>query len=156
MKKQHNLKYEIKSEINIVPFLDVLLVLLIIFMIMPSKLLIQQQDFKVNLTENSNVTTDVVKNKKFLITIEILGVGMYDLIAGNKRISNISSDALISEIYSIKITNPNITCLITASKEEKYNEIVQALNILNNIGINSIGMITNPLDTTIKNFSNNK
>lgn len=146
MKKLRNIKYEIKSEINIVPFLDVLLVLLIIFMMMPSKLFIQQQNFKEQFS-NHELTTDNIKNNKFLITIEILGVGIYDLIINNNRISNISTDQIISEIHSIKITNPNVVCLIAASKEEKYHEIVQILNILNKMGINSIGMTTNTINT---------
>lgn len=142
MKRQQYLKkYEIKSEINIVPFLDILLVLLIIFMMMPSKLFIQQQNFEVHVS-NSDKKTDSIKNKKIFIIIKILGSNIYDLIINDTKLSSVSSNQLISKIHSIKNTNPKLACLISANKEEKYNEIVQVLNILNDIGIHSIGMIT--------------
>lgn len=141
MKRPYNLKYKIKSEINIVPFLDVLLVLLIVFMMIPSKLLIQK-GFEVHLP-NSNVTTEIFKNNKFLITIEILGSGMFNLMINNQRIQHIPSNKLIAELHTIMTTHSDIVCLIAASKEEKYQEITQVLETLKNIGINSIGMITN-------------
>lgn len=143
MKKQRNLKYEIKSEINIVPFLDILLVLLTIFMMIPSKLLIEQTGFEVNFP-NNNIKTNTIKNSKCLITIEILGMGVYNLIINDKKILRLSLSMLISEINFIQSTNSKLMCLIAASKEEKYNEIIQILNVLNNIGINSIGMIIRP------------
>lgn len=154
MKKQHVLKYEIKSEINVVPFLDILLVLLIVFIMMPSKLLIQQ-GFEINLP-NSDAKTEIIKNKRFLVTIEILKTGVYNLSTDHKNIKNIYLNQLMSEIKTELVTHANITCLIAASKEEKYNKIIQILNMLNNIGINSIGMLTNPTNKNTQNSLSKK
>lgn len=149
MKKQYDLRYKINSEINIVPFLDILLVLLMIFMIIPSKLLIQQQGFEVHLPIG-DATIHLTKNKKFIITIEIIKAGIYNFLVNDKKISHISLSTLVSEINSVKLTNSNFVYLIAASKEEKYNEIIKILSILNNIGINSIGLITYPTDNKHK------
>lgn len=142
MTRQYHLKYKIKSEINVIPFLDILLVLLIIFMIMPSKLLMmQQQNFEIDLPKH-DATSNFIKNKKLLVTIEIIKADNYNLIINDKKILHISLNTLISEITTTTLNNPNFTYLIAASKEEKYNEIITMLNALNNIGINSIGLIT--------------
>lgn len=142
MKKQRKLKRDIKSEINVIPFLDILLVLLIIFMMMPSKLMIQQKNLEVHLPSH-HTTKNINNENKFLIIVEILGMGVYNFTVDNVKMLHLSLNELISEINSAKVINPNLTCLIAASKEEKYNEIIQILNMLNNIGINSIGMMTN-------------
>ncbi|URJ30311.1 biopolymer transporter ExbD [Candidatus Blochmannia vicinus (nom. nud.)] len=139
MKKQRT-KRAIKSDINIIPFLDILLVLLIIFIIIPSKLI---QSFEVNLP-NSEVATNIINNEKLIMTIEILGMGLYNLIINNKHIKQICLNQISSEIsHQIYIT-PNITCLIAASKAVAYDEIIKVLSLLSNIGVHSIGMITNP------------
>lgn len=145
MRKQNNPKYKINAEINIIPFLDVLLVLLIIFMIMPSQLLIRQ-GFEVQLPTQDTVK-NIIKDKKFLITIEILGAEIYNFTTNDQFASHIPFTQLISNINHAKINNPESICLIAASKEEKYSEIIKILNVLNKIGINSIGMITNPIQT---------
>lgn len=141
MKTQYYPKYQIKSEINVIPLLDILLVLLIVFMVIPSQILMQQQNFEIHLPKQDKIS-NIIKNKKFLITIEIIAVDTYNLIVYGKVISHISLNALILEITSKKLTTSNFTYLIAASKEEKYNEIIKILNILNNIGITSIGLIT--------------
>lgn len=137
------MKYKINSEINIIPFLDILLVLLIVFMMMPSQLLIQH-GFEVQLPTQDTVK-NIVKDKKFLITIEILGAEIYNLTMNDQYISHIPFTQLISKIQFVTLNNSEIVCLIAASKEEKYNEIIKILNTLNKLGINSIGMITNPI-----------
>ncbi|URJ32557.1 biopolymer transporter ExbD [Blochmannia endosymbiont of Camponotus sp.] len=138
--KRKRIRNTIKSDINIIPFLDILLVLLMIFMLIPSKWI---QSFEVNLP-NSQVTPNIINNEKLIITIEILGMGFYNLIINNKHVEKVRLDQISSEIsYQTHIT-PNITCLIAASKTVEYDEIIKVLTLLNHIGIHSIGMITNP------------
>ncbi|URJ30047.1 biopolymer transporter ExbD [Blochmannia endosymbiont of Camponotus sp.] len=139
MKKQR-IKRAIKSDINIIPFLDILLVLLIIFIIIPSKLI---QSFEVNLP-NSEVATNIVSNEKLIMTIEILGMGFYNLIINNKHMKKICLDQISSEVNNQIYITPDITCLIAASKAIAYDEIIKVLSLLSKIGVHSIGMITNP------------
>lgn len=138
--KRRRIRNTIKSDINIIPFLDILLVLLMIFMLIPSKLI---QSFEVNLP-NSEVTSNIINDEKLIITIEILGMGFYNLSISNKHVGKMSLDQIASKISHQTHTIPNITCLIAASKTVEYNEIIKVLNLLNHIGIHSIGMITNP------------
>ncbi|AGC03614.1 protein tolR [Candidatus Blochmanniella chromaiodes str. 640] len=138
--KRKRIRNTIKSDINIIPFLDILLVLLMIFMLIPSKWI---QSFEVNLP-NSPVTPNIINNEKLIITIEILGMGFYNLIINTKHVEKVRLDQISSEISHQTHIAPNITCLIAASKTVEYDEIIKVLNLLNQIGIHSIGMITNP------------
>ncbi|URJ26441.1 biopolymer transporter ExbD [Blochmannia endosymbiont of Camponotus modoc] len=138
--KRKRIRNTIKSDINIIPFLDILLVLLMIFMLMPSKWI---QSFEVNLP-NSPATPNIINNEKLIITIEILGMGFYNLIINNKHVEKVRLDQISSEISHQTHIAPNIMCLIAASKTVEYDEIIKVLNLLNRIGIHSIGMITNP------------
>lgn len=131
-------KYTIQSEINIIPFLDVLLVLLIIFMIIPSKFI---QGFEVNLP-NSTKTVNLIDHNKFLLTIEILATGLYNIISNDKNIKNICLDQLNSEICNRICKNPDMVCLLAASETLKYNELIKVLSLLRNVGVHSVGMIT--------------
>ncbi|URJ25396.1 biopolymer transporter ExbD [Candidatus Blochmannia ocreatus (nom. nud.)] len=141
MRKQ-NIRNKIKSEINIVPLLDILLVLLIIFMTIPIKLI---QKFEVNLP-NSDITKNFIKNEKITITIEILNKGLYNLVLDNTKIGPMPLTQLSSEINSQIHSNKtaNTLCLIAASRTTTYNEIVVILNLLQINGIHSVGILTNP------------
>lgn len=133
-------KYMIQSEINMVPFLDVLLVLLVIFMMIPSKFI---QGFEVNLP-NSTETIRTIDHNKPVLIIEIIKTGSYNIILNDDFIKDLYLDQLCLEIRKKINMNPNIICLLAASKHIQYDEVIKVLNLLSNIGIHSIGMITNP------------
>lgn len=137
-------RHLIQSEINVIPFLDVLLVLLVIFMIIPSKLM---HAFEVNLPNSAAVTTNFVKKNKHIISIEIVEKGVYNFVFNDKCIKNIRLNQLSQEIIYKKNMYPELMCLIAASKTIKYNEVIQILNLLTKLGINSVGIITNPIST---------
>lgn len=134
-------RYKLHTEINVVPFLDVLLILLLIFMMMPSQLL---QGFEVNLP-NSTVASNLTYNNQIILTIEIKESGLYNCIFNDRHISNLHLDQLRTEINSMGSIHPGLTCLVAAAKHIQYDSVIQLLNLLRSIGVQSVGMITNPL-----------
>lgn len=128
----------IQSEINIIPFLDVLLVLLVIFMIIPYKFI---QGFEVNLP-NSTKTMNLIDCNKFTLTIEIIKTGLYNIISNDEYINNIHLDQLNLEINKRICKHPDMVCLLAASKTMQYNELIKVLGLLRNNGVHSVGMIT--------------
>lgn len=138
--RQIRQKYMIQSEINIVPFLDVLLVLLVIFMIIPSKLF---QSFEVNLPKSTE-SINLIDHDKVLLTIEIMKTGLYNINTHDEYIKNIDFNQLNLEIRNKICLNPDITCLLAAADTAQYNELIQVLNLLRNVGVRSVGMITSP------------
>ncbi|ADV33732.1 protein TolR [Candidatus Blochmanniella vafra str. BVAF] len=140
--QKKNQRFQIQSEINIVPFLDILLILLIIFMMIPFQLI---QGFQVNLPHSTKAVS-ITEDNKYAITIEILKEGLYNFIYNNKHINNINASKLSSEINNIVQTKPDVICLIAAASIINYSEIIHIFNLLSTSGIYSIGMMTNPIN----------
>lgn len=132
---------EIKSEINIVSLLDVLLILLLIFMMTTP---IITQSVEVNLpdaTESKIIGND--DNPP--VIIEVLGIGQYNLLIDNQNQKQIPSEQVISEAHARIIANPKTVFLIGGAKDVPYDEIMKALNLLYQAGVKSIGLMTQPI-----------
>jgi biopolymer transport protein TolR len=131
----------LKSEINIVPLLDVLLVLLLIFMATAP---IITQSVEVDLpdaTESKSVSSD--DNPP--IIVEVSGVGQYTIVIDHQRMEQLPEQQVISEAASRIQANPKAVFLIGGAKTVPYDEIIKALNLLHQAGVKSVGLMTQPI-----------
>ncbi|MBX9044366.1 colicin uptake protein TolR [Enterobacter ludwigii] len=132
---------ELKSEINIVPLLDVLLVLLLIFMATAP---IITQSVEVNLpdaTESQAVST----NDDPPVIIEVSGVGQYSVVVEKDRMDQLPPEQVIAEAQRRLESNPKTVFLIGGAKDVPYDEIIKALNLLHSAGVKSVGLMTQPI-----------
>ncbi|PKB87021.1 protein TolR [Ewingella americana] len=132
---------ELKSEINIVPLLDVLLVLLLIFMATAP---IITQSVEVDLpdaTDSKTVSTD--DNPP--VIVEVSGVGQYTIVVDHQRMEQLPEQQVIAEATSRIQANPKTVFLIGAAKDVPYDEIIKALNMLHQAGVKSVGLMTQPI-----------
>lgn len=136
-RKQRN----IKSEINIIPFLDVLLVLLLIFMATAP---IISQSVQVELpdaVESQNVSTE----DKTPVILEVSGIGQYSLSIGGERTEGLTEE-MVTQLSKQEFDKDNNTLfLVGGAKDVPYEEVIKALNLLNLAGIKSVGLMTNPI-----------
>lgn len=133
---------EVKSEINIVPLLDVLLVLLLVFMATAP---IISQSVEVDLPQSSKsqmVTPD--KDNKPII-LEVSGVGQYSILVNSTRTTNLSEEDIVSEAQTLLSANPKAIFLIGGAKDVPYEEVIKALNLLQQAGVASVGLMTKPV-----------
>ncbi|MGR3807844.1 Cell division and transport-associated protein TolR (TC 2.C.1.2.1) [Pasteurella testudinis DSM 23072] len=132
---------DMKSEINIVPFLDVLLVLLLIFMATAP---IISQSVQVELPDS--VDSQSVSNEdKTPVILEVAGVGLYTLAINGERNENLTEE-MVTEMAKQEFDKDNNTLfLVGGAKEAPYEEVIKALNLLHLAGIKSVGLMTNPL-----------
>lgn len=132
---------DMKSEINIVPFLDVLLVLVLIFMATAP---IISQSVEVELpdaVQSQNVSTE----DKTLVILEVSGVGQYAISIGGNRTENLTED-MVTQLSKQEFDKDNNTMfLVGGAKEVPYEEVIKALNLLHLAGIKSVGLMTNPI-----------
>jgi biopolymer transport protein TolR len=130
------------AEINVVPYIDVMMVLLVIFMISTPLL---TQGVKVDLpqTDESNLAppkpteTVIVKvdiNGNFYLTI---GTGKEKAVARNE---------LLEQIKNKLLELPKLSVLVAGDKEVKYLYIMDALTLLSRAGIPNVGLMTQSLD----------
>lgn len=138
-------KRELKSEINIVPFLDVLLVLLLIFMATAPVI---SQSVEVELPNVSDSTTvDASENPP--VIVEVSDINVYVMITNNQERSEPLTEALlIEEAKQQLVVNPQTIFLIGGAKQVEYNEIIKALDMLRKAGVSKVGLMTQPINST--------
>tara|TARA_X000000950_G_C13839284_1_gene629491 strand:- start:8 stop:424 length:417 start_codon:yes stop_codon:yes gene_type:complete len=131
LKSRINKKRQVISEINVTPFVDVMLVLLIIFMVTAPLL---TAGVKVNLPESS---ANVLSEKTEPITISINKKGQVFL--QNKKFSN---EELISKLIELKKSNKDLKIFIRGDKSLNYGKIISIMGDINKAGIKKVALIT--------------
>ena len=134
-------KRALKSEINIVPLLDVLLVLLLIFMATAP---IITQSVEVDLPDATDSQT-VSTNDDPPVIIEVSGVGQYSVVVEKDRMDQLPLEQVIAEAQRRLQSNPKTVFLIGGAKDVPYDEIIKALNLLHSAGVKSVGLMTQPI-----------
>tara|TARA_B100001094_G_scaffold229396_1_gene224001 strand:- start:1260 stop:1685 length:426 start_codon:yes stop_codon:yes gene_type:complete len=128
-------KKNLKAEINIVPYIDVMLVLLIIFMVL-SPLLIQ--GIEVNLPK-TDITKMSVQNEPLVISIN--KDGNYFINIGDESLS-IDLDELKRKSKVIFDANPEIEVIFQSDKDVSFDSVAKAMASVQSIGITKIGIVT--------------
>ena len=141
MSRSRRSHYSTKSEINIVPLLDVLLVLVLIFMATAP---IISQSVEVDLPEASESKT-VSSSETKPIIIEVSGVGVYALIIGQDRQDYLPQEKIVAEVKQQMSLNEKAIFLVGGAKDVPYEEIIKALNLLQSAGVKSVGLMTQPI-----------
>ena len=127
-----------KSEINVVPYIDVMLVLLIIFMVMPSS----NNPSVVNLpnAEKSARPPDdyiqIVLKPNGALSIGVQGKDRDIPETAPNR------DALVRKLRVLHEANPDYPVLIAGDKDSKYDDVIQLISESKKMGINRVGLAT--------------
>ena len=127
------------SEINVVPYIDVMLVLLVIFMVTAP---LMTQGIKVDLPEAASGPLEVSDDEPMLV-VSVKADGSYYVNLGEAEeavpLSQISEKA--SKIIA---ANPDIKVLVEGDKHLAYGVIVDLMDVLQKAGARSVGLITEP------------
>jgi biopolymer transport protein TolR len=132
-------KKKLKAEINVVPLIDVMLVLLIVFMIAAPMM---TQGIKVELPK---AASDPVESKdEEPITVSIKADGSYYIdLAGDaeapRPLAEIKS--IVSKVLKEK---PNTPVFVQGDKKVDYGAVVNLMGELKQAGAPSVGLITEP------------
>ena len=121
------------SEINITPFVDVMLVLLIMFMVTAP---LMQQGIDVDLPKTSNTGLEVQEDP-FILVIQQNGT----LMAGKQ---NIPAAELKSKLQAIFSTRKNKQVYIQADQKVNYGVVAEIMGEVKAAGIEQIGLVTLP------------
>ena len=128
-------KKNLKAEINVVPYIDVMLVLLIIFMIL-SPLLIQ--GIEVNLPK-TDTTKMSIQNEPLVISID--ESGNYFINVGEESLA-INLDELKRKSKVIYDANPEIEVVFQSDKDASFDFVAKAMASVQSVGITKIGIVT--------------
>lgn len=129
------------SEINIIPLVDVVLVLLVIFMVTAPML---HRGIDITLPQSSSNT--ITPDERLIISIEP-DEAIY---VGKDRVTIIS---LRKRLHEAKALNPRVSVYLRADNRIAYGRIVQVMDEVKRVGIQRLGMVTSPKGTTVEEES---
>ncbi len=131
------------SEINVVPYIDVMLVLLVIFMATAPLL---QQGVLVDLPEASSEPIAEAQDDPFVVSIQADGaiyvnLGLED---GNDKGKRVTEFSLADQAAKVITARPDIPVYVRADHTLDYGLVVKIMTVLQGAGAESVGLITDP------------
>ena len=127
---------------NVIPYIDVMLVLLLVFMIAAP---LMYQGLEVNLPETTSKEINLNNFKEPLI-IDVNENKKIFVIYGEKFKQLVTMKDLPKVIQSIYKNKKINNVYIRGDKNVSYQKIIETISILNNSGITNIGLITVPIN----------
>ena len=131
----HNGRNKPLAEINVIPFCDILLVLLIIFMITAP---LMQQGLDVNLPQASSPALSKEKTD-IILTMRTNG----DIFVGDDA-TPVNVGFLEKKLSDVYKNKDKKDLFIKADTDIKYGEVVKVMSLAKNAGVARIGMVTQP------------
>ena len=129
---------KLKAEINVVPYIDVMLVLLIIFMVTAPLL---------NLGVDIHLPQSAAKalhDQKQPVLVSVKKDGsLYLTLSGGKR-EPISDKDLETKVAAFVKENPNVPVLIGGDVDADYGKVYQAMVLLQQAGVPKVGLMSQP------------
>lgn len=131
------------SEINVVPYIDVMLVLLVIFMVAAPLL---AQGVKIDLPQEPSKQLDQATEEPLIVTIRkdgavFLNVG---LLEGDELGTRVTQVRLSEQVEKITSVRPDVPIFLGADKDITYALLAKTMTTLQNSGAQSIGLLTEP------------
>ena len=136
-------KRKLMGEINVVPYIDVMLVLLVIFMVTAPLL---TQGVKVELPEaGAEPIEDVPDHPPLVLSVDSEG-NLY-VNVGDDEDEPATAKEVVARVGAVIRNRPDTPILIKADRAVAYGNVVGAMVLLQQGGANAVGFVTDPLNT---------
>ena len=127
------------SEINVVPYIDVMLVLLVIFMVTAPLL---SQGVKVDLPKADAQTMNTRDREPLVVSVDI--AGNFYLNYGDNKDKPIDAQDLVTRVSALLRLQPGTPVAVRGDKDVKYAQVVYVMTLLQKSGAGSVGLMTDP------------
>lgn len=136
-------KRKLMAEINVVPYIDVMLVLLIIFMVTAPLL---TQGVSVELPKaGAEPIENVPDHPPLVISVDAQG-NLY-INVGDDEDEPAGSKDIVARTAAVLRNRPDTPVLVKADRAVPYGNVVGAMVLLQQAGADKVGFVTDPLDT---------
>ena len=129
------------SEINVVPYIDVMLVMLVIFMITAPLL---NQGVDVDLPQADGEPMDDTQQDPVVLTVD--AQGRYFLNVGGDPEQEIDAETLLLRTAAVLRQRPRAAVLVRGDSSVGYGRVVAAMSLLQQAGVAMVGLVTEPLE----------
>ena len=145
MKTKRN-KRRPMAEINVVPYIDVMLVLLVIFMITTPLL---NLGVEVDLPKADAAPLDSLENDEPMVVTVMENGDLYLNAGGEADGANsglIDAESLVTTVSAIVRRNPELQVLVGGDVSVGYGHVYEAMVLLQRAGVQKVGLMSDPLD----------
>ncbi len=136
---KHRKRRKLKSEINVVPYIDVMLVLLIIFMV-TAPMLNLGVDIELPESDAKSISMDSEP-----VLVSIARDGTLYLTLGEEKRETIEMDALAAKIAAFVRQNPKVPVLVGGDASIDYGQVYQIMVLLQQAGVPRVGLMSQPV-----------
>lgn len=133
-------KHRFAAEINVVPYIDVMLVLLVIFMVTAP---LMMQGIKLDLPKADSKPLDVKQEEPLIVSMKADG-SLYLNLGKQQEIAKPLQEVQES-IGKVLKAKPATAVLIWADHSIDYGKVVVLMTDLEKAGVEEVGLVTEPL-----------
>ena len=134
---RHRVRKRPMAEINVVPYIDVMLVMLVIFMVTAPLL---TQGVKVDLPEASAEPMPPDEQEPLVVSVDAAGK-LYLNIADDPN-QAIGADDLKQRVAAVLRRSPKRSVLVRGDQSASYGYVVAAMVLLQQAGVPNVGLVT--------------
>ncbi len=125
------------SEINVVPYIDVMLVLLVIFMITAPLL---TQGVKVDLPQADAEPVPPELDEPVVVSVNVKGEFFIDV--GEGKDSPVDAETLMTRVAAVLKYRPKTPIMVRGDRNVDYGRVVEAMVLVQAAGAPNMGLIT--------------
>ncbi len=130
------------GEINVVPYIDVMLVLLIIFMVTAPLL---TQGVQVDLPQAASKPIPEQNREPLVVSVD--RQGRYYVNVGESRSRPVTTDDLVARVKTVLARDAQTPGLLKADQSVPYGRVVTLMSLLDQAGAAKVGFLTEPVAT---------
>ena len=136
-------KRKLMGEINVVPYIDVMLVLLIIFMVTAPLL---SQGIEVDLPEAAAqpLEQDMQDTEPLILSVDASGA--YYLNVGDDEEEPREPAQILQLAQTVIEAKPDVPVLVKADRDVPYGRVVSGMVLLQQAGASKVGFLTDPAE----------
>ena len=138
-------KRRLMGEINVVPYIDVMLVLLIIFMVTAPML---TQGIEVELPKAAAEPIATAEPDEEPLVLSVNAEGQMFLNIGDREDEPIDAERVVSLASAVLRQKPALPVLVRADLKVPYGRVVEAMVLLQDAGAEKVGFLTDPAETS--------
>lgn len=133
------------SEINVVPYIDVMLVLMVIFMVTAPLL---AQGVKVELPLATSQPLDKMEQEPVIVSVDAEGNFYVNL--GEKTEQPVDAQTLVARVAAVLRHRKGANILVRGDSDVNYGKVVTVMVLLQKAGVSNIGLVTRTPNETRK------